>query len=593
MSRPSAQPGSGSSGGGCATALALVMVVGVAALLVWLWLAPTPSEPKPRVEAVVEAGDKAPPAQPVVEAPSPPAEEPFEPGPSPPPVADGARVEIALSEPAATLYGGAVSGDNEQHYRGLLREVAGPDAIFSADLGRAAREFVFAATELGREPTSDIRDFLLRSSGALAGDTTFQHATSGSDAGAVLKRVLRDAIADPIDGDGPLIVGIGEVFVPARKVSRHIGVVATRLPIALQPLPRRVERGAPWLLRGRLLVPVREIEALVLAGDGSMREAEVKVDGDKVEVLVDVGDAVGAVDVQLVGQLPKGPGKLVQVRVEVGRPLPERAVFYLPADETGLRDARDAAALAWKLLNDDRRAAGLPALSWDPALAPIAEDHSRDMRDNGFFGHRSPSTGLHSDRLARAGYAAARSAENLALNVSIGEAERGLLASLGHRRNLLGKGFSHGAVGVVGEERTGGGRRWWLTQLFSRPMRPIDTRAEADAFVAAIDQARRRQGLASLQLDPGLAAVATTAAADAARGPLKGVGDAALESARDQRLLGRRLRAWTAQTATLDEITPPPASLVPEAERIGVGMAQERTEGGGVGSIGVVVLIGE
>ena len=237
---------------------------------------------------------------------------------------------------------------------------------------------------------------------------------------------------------------------PARKISRHIGVVATRLPIALQPLPRRVEPGKPWLLRGRLLVPVRDLEALVMAADGTMGSAEVKVEGSKVEVLVDVGNTIGAVDVQLVGQLPKGPGKLVQVRVEVGRAFPERAIFHLPADESGLRDARYATALAWKLLNDDRRSAGLPALSWDPALAPIAEDHSRDMRDNGFFGHRSPSTGLHSDRLARAGYGAARSAENLALNVSIGEAERGLLASLGHRRNLLGKGFSHGAVGVVG-----------------------------------------------------------------------------------------------------------------------------------------------
>ncbi len=568
------------------------VVAFVAALLLWPVAPPPPTQPA--TDAPETPAADAPQAEPAAEAVAPAAtrEPAFVEGPAPPPVADGARVEIALSEPAATLYGGAVSGDNEQHYRSLLREIAGPDAIFSADLGRAAREFVFAATELGREPTSDIRDFLLRSSGALAGDTTFQHATSGSDAGSVLKRVLRDAISDPIDGDGPLIVGIGEVFVPARKVSRHIGVVATRLPIALQPLPRRVEPGKPWLLRGRLLVPVRDLEALVLAADGTMRGAEVKVDGSKVEVLVDVGDSVGAVDVQLVGQLPKGPGKLVQVRVEVGRPLPDRAVFHLPADESGLRDARDATALAWKLLNDDRRAAGLPALSWDPALAPIAEDHSRDMRDNGFFGHRSPTTGLHSDRLARAGYGAARSAENLALNVSIGEAERGLLASLGHRRNLLGKGFSHGAVGVVGEERPGGGRRWWVTQLFARPMRPIDGRVEAEAFVSAIDAARRKLGLASLQVDPGLVAVAANAAVDAAHGPLKGVGDAALEAARDQRLLGRRLRAWTAQTATLDELEPPPAALLPSAERIGVGMAQDRIEGA-VGSIGVVVLVGE
>ncbi|HKK08451.1 MAG TPA: CAP domain-containing protein, partial [Gemmatimonadota bacterium] len=38
----------------------------------------------------------------------------------------------------------------------------------------------------------------------------------------------------------------------------------------------------------------------------------------------------------------------------------------------------------------DRRAAGRGPLAWDPALAAIARDHSRDMVRRGYLGHVSP-----------------------------------------------------------------------------------------------------------------------------------------------------------------------------------------------------------
>jgi 1-acyl-sn-glycerol-3-phosphate acyltransferase len=68
------------------------------------------------------------------------------------------------------------------------------------------------------------------------------------------------------------------------------------------------------------------------------------------------------------------------------------------------------------------------------------------MRDQGFFGHRSPRTGDLADRLAAARYRAALSGENLALSPSVHEAHRGLLASLGHRRNLLSPASREDAV---------------------------------------------------------------------------------------------------------------------------------------------------
>ncbi len=515
-----------------------------------------------------------------------------DPEPRAPAIQPGQSVEIALSEPAAAFLGAAQADDNEHHYRRLLRELAGPDVVFSGDLGRAAREFVYTASVLGRQPPSDIREFLLRGAGALAGDTTFQHATTSSDGHDVLRRVVRDAVREPLDGDGPLIVGIGEVFAPGAAVQRHIGVVATRLPLALRPCPRRVELGQPLRIHGRLLVAASDLELIAVDHTGADVPGRVERRGDELILEVEAPTRPSTIDMQLVGVLPRGPGKLVQLRVEVARPLRDRQVFVLPGDESGLRDARDAAALAWRLLNDDRRAAGLPALAFDARLAAVAEAHSRDMRDAGFFGHRSPSTGMHADRLARAGYGSAVSAENLALNVSIAEAERGLMASLGHRRNLLGSGFTHGAVGVVGEEREDGGRRWWVTQLFARPIVEVDADAEAQALAARIDAARREKGLAPLQESSALSAIGREVAPRASRGSLEGLGQAALGLAQKRGSVGDRLRAFVAQGAEVGQIEIPEAALTKAARRLGVGVAQDRGSSG-IGNVGVVILVGE
>ncbi len=582
-------------GGNVGGALAVLLVVLAAGAALW-WSSRPPPEPPP---SAPDESTRAPATPPPPDASPPPApsepSEPADPGPAPPKAPSTGKVTITLSEPPASWYGRGEQGDNEAHYRALLRRVGGPGAVFSSELGRAAREMVFQYTELGREPPSDVRDFLIRGSGALAADTTFQHATSASDAATVLERTLRASLAEPLDGDGPLVVGIGEVFVPGKPPTRHIGVVATRLPLALEPTPRTVRPGAALLLRGRLLVPFRDLEVLALGPDGSIREGSVRVrDGDRLEVLVQAGERLGPLDVQLVGRGPRGPGKLVQVRVQVadGPPedaLPDHASFELPPDESGLRDARDAAALAWKLLNDDRERHGLPRLSWDPTLAEVAEGHSRDMRDAAFFSHSSPSTGLHADRLARAGYRSTTSAENLALNVSIAEAERGLMHSLGHRRNLLGARFTHGGVGVVGEEREGGGRRWWVTQLFARPVRALDPDAEARRLRDRVDRERGERGLSRLVGTAELDTLAARYAADAARDGVDGLGDRVLEQARAEVLLGRRLRAWTAQASEPDELALPAAAHDGRARRLGVGVAQEPS----VGRVGVVLLFGD
>lgn len=148
----------------------------------------------------------------------------------------------------------------------------------------------------------------------------------------------------------------------------------------------------------------------------------------------------------------------------------------------------DAKALARRVhaaVNSARRAEGLPALAFDPALAAVAAVHSADMAARGFFAHASPE-GLRSrDRVEAAAYPFRRLGENLYrgsaydrivrtrtprgesvryewrdVDVQAAHVVRQWLASPGHRRNLLSPHFETHGVGVApGPDHT-----WYVTQ---------------------------------------------------------------------------------------------------------------------------------
>ena len=102
-----------------------------------------------------------------------------------------------------------------------------------------------------------------------------------------------------------------------------------------------------------------------------------------------------------------------------------------------------------ELVNRDRHVARLPPLVPDPALAAVARGHSRDMLDNDFFAHISPTTGSPLDRVRRAGLIVPRLMENIGRNSSLEELERGLMASPGHRSAILDRQVTHVGIGVA------------------------------------------------------------------------------------------------------------------------------------------------
>ncbi len=553
-------------------ALAFVLLFAIAAGALWLVThradRPPPRQPTPpQAEAAANVASNDPP---------PPTPVPAEPAPPPPvPVAPtlpaGKAVTIVLSEPPATTYGAAESADSDRHYADLVRELSGGRAEYDPNLSRAARELAYQSTVFGEVVPSDVRSFAIASAGAYAADSTFQQVRTNDDGPGPLRQAIKALVADVDDKEGPQRIGVGEVYRHGMALPRHVGAVGTHLGVALHRLPVRIAAGDTWTLRGRLRVPWRDLKALVLQGQ---RESElpVQVNGDELTVQVVAATTPGPLDVQLVGDGPAGPGKLVQVRAWVGQDPPDRMTARVPPDERG-QSAAAAEALALQLLNADRSRHGKAALGWDGKLAEIARDHSRDMQQHGFFGHQSPRTGLPSDRLKAAGYLAATHAENVAHNTTVFEAQEGLMHSLGHRKNILADEPTHVGIGIAVQD-DGKRRRLWLTQLFAKPALQLDAAQVEAQVVERVQRVRAEAGLGPVQLDSGLAGVAREVAATARPDAFAGIAQTASQQAKDRDLFSGSLSAVAALTAEPDRMNLPPAASAPEATLLAVGAAR-------------------
>ena len=119
---------------------------------------------------------------------------------------------------------------------------------------------------------------------------------------------------------------------------------------------------------------------------------------------------------------------------------------------------------AGNLLNSDRRAYNLPALTVDPALSSIARIKSQDMLSGGYFAHTSPTYGDVRDMLTHFGYPYTAAGENIARYATLEKAQAALMSSPGHRRNILSSAYTKAGVGIALSAKG----HVYLTQIFCR-----------------------------------------------------------------------------------------------------------------------------
>jgi uncharacterized protein YkwD len=112
-----------------------------------------------------------------------------------------------------------------------------------------------------------------------------------------------------------------------------------------------------------------------------------------------------------------------------------------------------AAGQEFTLVNQDRTANGVWALSWSATLARVAQYRAQDMLDGGYFSHYDPATGqlafLELFRAWGIGYTAA--GENIAWSTdpSMDGINTLLMNSAEHRENILNPAYGRVGVGVA------------------------------------------------------------------------------------------------------------------------------------------------
>jgi uncharacterized protein YkwD len=120
-----------------------------------------------------------------------------------------------------------------------------------------------------------------------------------------------------------------------------------------------------------------------------------------------------------------------------------------------------------RLANQERKAAGCPALKSNTTLVSVARAHSTDMAIKGYFDHASQDGRSPFQRMAAAGYAYSMAAENIAYGQpSAAAVMTAWMNSAGHRANILNCSLTELGVGAY---RASASSPIYWTQDFGTP----------------------------------------------------------------------------------------------------------------------------
>lgn len=107
------------------------------------------------------------------------------------------------------------------------------------------------------------------------------------------------------------------------------------------------------------------------------------------------------------------------------------------------------------LVNQHRVSVGCEPLTWHTGVAQVAQAHSADMVERGFFAHTNPDGQSPFDRMRAAGIDFGAAAENIAYGYpDAASVLQGWLDSPGHRANIENCGLEQHGVGLVGTHWT-------------------------------------------------------------------------------------------------------------------------------------------
>ena len=109
----------------------------------------------------------------------------------------------------------------------------------------------------------------------------------------------------------------------------------------------------------------------------------------------------------------------------------------------------------FNLINAQRTAAGLSALKIDEELQNVARIKAKDMVDNNYFSHNSPTYGTPFNMIKNFGITYKTAGENIAGNSTNKGAVNAWMNSSGHKANILSSNYNYTGIGVVSSPKYG------------------------------------------------------------------------------------------------------------------------------------------
>ncbi|NLM45328.1 MAG: hypothetical protein GX200_00810 [Firmicutes bacterium] len=146
--------------------------------------------------------------------------------------------------------------------------------------------------------------------------------------------------------------------------------------------------------------------------------------------------------------IPRWPEPAWFAQLTSSPPVQEEEPAEKPEEMAGQAELTAAEQYVFAAINQERVKRGLAPLAINPELTRLARMKSKDMAENKYFAHLSPTYGTAYDMMRREGIRYSYAGENLAKTTSAANAVSLFLNSSAHRSTLLNAKFNQTGVGI-------------------------------------------------------------------------------------------------------------------------------------------------
>ena len=519
------------------------------------------------------------------------------------PVVAGVRVDVAevrLSGPPVERYGSPVAQALTPAEQALVDGLVGGDLRHEPGLSRAARELARTAPQ-GSNVPSGLIDGVMAWVGLVDPSPRLgvvELPAGGAPCGEQVSESCREAVRSLVAATkNGLVGGAGVRWIGAGAATQADGsirliVAVSERGVVLDPFANQVASGGRVRLHGRLVGRRSKPAVEVVDADGRWTTVPARVARNEFTAEVACGRDRGAYQVEVLAEGAYGPEVVANFPLYCGVAAPRALRIEVERVDAGV-DAADVARSNFAALNATRERQGLAPLQWDNAATAVATEHSQDMLSNNFIGHNSPRTGDVEDRFRRAGIAMAVLRENVARGYGPRGIHESLMASPGHRANMLAPDVTHVGIGaVIGAPETDAAaapRPIYLTQNFYSKVGDDLPAEPVKALRERVDGLRRAGGLPAIAWDEALFGPSQALAEGMAAGKKQAA----------ERAFDAQLAALPYQTVQHHEVLAPSFAALDGlalwkqriAGAVGLGLAQVK-DGKSAGSLAVIVTVG-